>query len=526
MNRLFAAPIAMLATLTLVVVLLWVVQKSIEFYQNVKAVGNHPGNRTILWHNHLLAHFLPPIRGLTSGTNYVFNKKYAVYEQTGWDIVTCISSFPAPRVEFLIADAAIIKDVTVAHVSFPKPVFLYRALSIFGSNIVASEGHTWKKYRKISAPAFSDRNHRLVWEESLNTTRDLINTIWKGKDVVEIDRVDDITLQIALNVIGVAGFGRKMPWQADTVVPPGHTMAFHDAMRLVSTGIILRITVTRWIMGLIPKWVKVRAAFDELELYMLEMIRNRRTTAKKEERYDLFSNLLDANDDELLVEGEAKLTDQELLGNIFVFLLAGHETTAHTLAFTFALLGLYPDQQEILYRHIKSIIPNGRNPTFEEMPLFTHSIAVLYEALRLFPSVPPIPKISAEDTVFVSTNKAGERKTIPVPQGAMITIDVAGLHYNPRYWKDPEVFNPSRFLGDWPREAFVPFSQGARACIGRKFSETESVAVLTMLISKYKITVKEKPGETFKERKERVLKTRASLTLMPVHMPLVFSRRE
>ncbi len=91
------------------------------------------------------------------------------------------------------------------------------------------------------------------------------------------------------------------------------------------------------------------------------------------------------------------------------------------------------------------------------------------------------------------------------------------------------MFDPSRFLGDWPREAFVPFSQGPRACMGRKyvlnspndrllmitrrFFETEGIAVVTMLVSKYKITIEEKPGETFEERKDRILQTRAGLTL-------------
>ncbi|KAK0479259.1 cytochrome P450 [Armillaria novae-zelandiae] len=510
----------MFATLTLGIILLWVIQKSIEFYRNVKAVGNHPGYRMVLWYRQPLSYLLPPIPGLTSGTNFVFNKKYEVYKQTGWDIVACVTAFPA-RIEFLVADATLIKDITSSCALFPKPVSMFQRLSIFGPNIVASEGDTWRKYRKISAPAFSDRNNRLVWDESLKITEDLIKTVWKNEDVVEVEHAVEVTLSIALKVIGVAGFGHKMDWQADTVVPATHTMSFHDALNLASIGIVLKLGVPRWAMGLTPKWAKVRAAFDELELYMLEMIRDQQTGDQKGKRYDLFSSLLDANDD----EGEIKLTDQELLGNVFIFLVAGHETTGHTLALTLALLALYPDQQEILYRHVKSIIPDGRNPTYDEMPLFTHSQAAFYETLRLYPPV-TIPKISVQDTVFVSTNTAGERKTIPVPQGSIVRFDVVGLHRNLRYWKDPEVFNPSRFLGDWPREAFMPFSQGAHACMGRKFSETEGVAVLTKLISRYKITVNGKPGETFEEKKERVLKMRMGITLTPVHVPLVFTRRE
>ncbi|ESK93083.1 cytochrome p450 [Moniliophthora roreri MCA 2997] len=237
---------------------------------------------------------------------------------------------------------------------------------------------------------------------------------------------------------------------------------------------------------------------------MLELIHDRRSAPEKEERYDLFSALLDANDD-TLSGGEAPLTERELMGNIFIFMLAGHETTAHTLAFAFGLLAFHQDEQELLYQHIKSVIPDGR--------LLATGI----------------PKFSIEDTTFITENvRTGEKKAIPVPRGAGITLNTVGLHYNPRYWKDPEVFKPSRFREDWPRDAFLPFSAGARACLGRKFFETEAVAALTMLVSRYKIEVKDEPefaGETLERKKERLFRYWQSVTLAPLRMPLVFRRR-
>jgi len=147
----------------------------------------------------------------------------------------------------------------------------------------------------------------------------------------------------------------------------------------------------------------------------------------------------------------------------------------------------------------------------------------------MFPSVTNIPKLSEEDTVITVGNAAGEKRTIPVLKGVRITIDTPGLHYNPRYWKDPHSFNPARFLEeDWPRDAFIPFSAGPRACLGRKFSETETIATLTMLVSRYKITIKEEPefaGETYEQRKTRVLKCWNGVTLTPSRVPLTFTRR-
>jgi len=237
------------------------------------------------------------------------------------------------------------------------------------------------------------------------------------------------------------------------------------------------------------------------------------------------SNLLEANDHDA---DRVALTESELISNIYMFLVAGHETTANTLCFGLALLALYPDEQEKLFEHIKSVT-KGSLPTYADMPLLTRSLAVFYEALRLFPPVTGIPKFAAEDTTLVTSNIHGEKTTVPVPKGTGIVIDTPGIHYNPRYWKDPHTFNPSRFLAtDWPRDAFIPFSSGARSCIGRKFAETEGVAALSILVSQYKMTVKEEPqfaAETFEERKTRVLAARIGLTTTPVRVPLVFTRR-
>ena len=86
-----------------------------------------------------------------------------------------------------------------------------------------------------------------------------------------------------------------------------------------------------------------------------------------------------------------------------------------------------------------------------------------------------------------------------------------------RYWPDPHAFEPARFHGPWPRDAFLPFSGGARACIGRGFAETEGVAVLTRIVARYRVQVKDEPrfrSETFEQRKARLLKIGHSLTIL------------
>nr|BAL05196.1 cytochrome P450 [Phanerodontia chrysosporium] len=510
--------------------LFYCVQKYLEFRAVVRSIHDHPGFRTLLPPYGIFGFlFKRPIPGITRGGMSQWRGKYRDFEAFGMDIISATSVVPTARNAFLVADPAAIKEITSSRTRFPKPVAQYRVLTFFGANIVTAEGDEWKRFRKITAPAFSERNNRLVWDETVKIMLDLFENEWAGKDTVVVDHAVEVTLPIALFVIGVAGFGRRMTWQEDSKLPPGHQLSFKEALHYVSSAVFVKLATPAWLLKWAPteRMRRTNLAFKELEQYMLEMIQARRSSEKKEERYDLFSNLLDASEDES--DGQARLADEELLGNIFIFLLAGHETTAHTLAFTFGLLALYPEQQDKLYKHIKHVIPDGRIPAYEEMNSLHESIAVFYETLRLFPPVTGIPKVAAEDTTLVTTDHGGNKVVVPVTKGTGISLHVPGLHYNPRYWDDPYEFKPERFHGDWPRDAFLPFSSGARSCLGRRFFETEGIAILTMLVSRYKIEVKEEPefaGETFEQRKERILAARGGLTLTPVRTPLVFKRRQ
>ncbi|GBE81403.1 hypothetical protein SCP_0311320 [Sparassis crispa] len=511
--------------LVLSVVGLYVLQKYIEFRQTVNSIQNFPGFRVLFGvGNQLLRHRIPLI---SFGNFATWKYKHKDFADAGMDIFSTVSVWPHV-VTYFVADAPALKEITASRARFPKPLWQYKVLSFYGSNIVITEGDEWKRHRKITAPAFSERNNRLVWDESIRIVQDLCGTVWGTKEDITIDNIVNLTVPIALFVIGVAGFGRRISWSEDIVVPAGHAMTFKDALHTVSTDLFLKIVVPDFVLklDLTTRLKTFRVAYDELERYMVEMIRARKTSEKEEERYDLFSSLLDANEDEL--DGQTKLSDSETIGNIFIFLIAGHETTAHTLAYAFIMLALYQDEQEILYQHIKSVLPDGRIPTYEEMGLLTQSMAVFHETLRMFPPVCSIPKHCVEDTTLLTRNAAGEAVLVPIPKGTNIVIHTPGLHYNPRYWPDPHTFKPARFLSDWPRDAFMPFSGGARSCLGRRFSETEGVAILTYLVSRYRIEVKEEPqfaSETFEQRKDRLLESRSAITLYPVKAGLVFKRR-
>ncbi|KAG6897035.1 hypothetical protein C0992_004508 [Termitomyces sp. T32_za158] len=257
---------------------------------------------------------------------------------------------------------------------------------------------------------------------------------------------------------------------------------------------------------------------------------------------DAFTLLVKANEDE--ETSKLQLDDQELvraicerfdsllrspqIGNVYIMLFAGHETTAHTLAATLGFLGLYQDIQEEVLEQIISVIGWDRDPAYEDYHSLNKVLAVFYEALRMFPAGHIMIREAAEDTVLQIPSPLGQEGTtpFPVPKGVQVMVDMVGVQYNPRYFEKPEDYKPSRWYKvSSESEAFSAFSIGPRACIGRKFATTEAVAFLTMLLRDWRVEPLLEKGETKEAWRKRVLDAHLVLTLGVTDVPLRFTKR-
>ncbi|KDQ10982.1 hypothetical protein BOTBODRAFT_35741 [Botryobasidium botryosum FD-172 SS1] len=457
-----------------------------RFRNCTSSINNFPGKRTLLRPYSDLASLLPGIPGVVPDRYIEWEDKYKIFQEIGWEVYSHVSAWPKRHISYVISDADAIKELVLNRAIFPKPGI--KVLELYGQNVVAAGdgSEEWKRHRKVSAPAFSEKNNKLVWNETTEILSEIFAE-WGNKETVSIQNITDLTLPIALLVISAAGFGRRIPWREDinAYIPSGHKLTFKKALTTVCGNLFFKAIVPEWAMGLTKKWAEARLGFHELEAYMQEMVNDKIDTSLGDEdsphKSDLFSNLLAASEEES-ASGESSLTRQELVGNIFIFLLAGHETTAHALAFSFGLLACYPEEQQKLYDQITSVLSDGRHPTYEDVHSFTRSLAVLYESMRLFPPVTGILKQVAQDTTlavhasvpqtgsaksFKSDYATPQRKTIVIPKGSTMSLRISGVHYNPRYWEDPYEFKPDRFLGDYNKDAFLPFALGGRACLGR-----------------------------------------------------------
>nr|XP_018265046.1 uncharacterized protein I303_03228 [Kwoniella dejecticola CBS 10117]OBR87204.1 hypothetical protein I303_03228 [Kwoniella dejecticola CBS 10117] len=205
-----------------------------------------------------------------------------------------------------------------------------------------------------------------------------------------------------------------------------------------------------------------------------------------------------------------------------IFLVAGHETTGHTLTFLQAFLALHPEWQEKLYQEIISVC--GDEPlSYRHMNQLNLCLAACYETIRLREIVMTLPKIATKDTLLPYTRWDDQGNVSHhqhfVKKGSHVIIDSPALSLNPFIWEDPNTFNPERFIDNGrvssAIDEFAGFSLGQRQCIGKRFAEVEMVCYVSHLIGEFKIYPIRERGESDEDLRERLLRGREELTLTP-----------
>lgn len=230
------------------------------------------------------------------------------------------------------------------------------------------EGEDWQRQRRLAAPNFNERTSSLVWDEALKQAQDMslswLNQGAKGSR----DTVAD-TATLALHVLTAVGFGLSYPFHGGVRdLPKGHSLTYRDALSMCLRNIITFAIFPRRLLSfpILPKWLKrLGLASDEFQKYMEEMLAHERSMSAKREpgSGNLIGSLLRASEDAQR-SGDRKdpsrlgLTDEEIYGNIFAFNLAGHETTANTIATSIVLLAANPEHQDWLIEGIHHVLDN------------------------------------------------------------------------------------------------------------------------------------------------------------------------
>ena len=218
--------------------------------------------------------------------------------------------------------------------------------------------------------------------------------------------------------------------------------------------------------------------FQEVATEILKARRQQGFSGRK----DLLDLMMHATD-ETTTEGVSRLSDEEVVAQSVVFLLAGYETSSNTLAFTLYYLVVNPEMQEELRTQIREALETNakKGCLYDIVKNIDYLECVIKESQRLCPPAIHVNRECHEDF---------DLSGIHIPAGTEVVIPIYALHHDPDAWEDPEKFNPERFRGDKKNThhpfQFLPFGGGPRNCIGMRFALLEIKIALVKILSKYK----------------------------------------
>lgn len=370
-----------------------------------------------------------------------------------------------------------------------------------GNGLLTSEGDFWKRQRKLMTPAFHHKRLRGFAETMVRCASECADEFdqlvhdRRGQAIVDLH---ERMIALTFRVVGLTLFSTELSAKAGEMGPALATVIEH-ANHLVMSMFLSP-----------PSWVPTRRnrrfkqAMAVVDDVVLGIIAERRRTG--EDPGDLLGMLMAATGEG--PDGE-RMTDQELRDEVATLVLAGHETTAQALTWTFMLLSQHPEVERRALAEIREVC-GDRPPCFEDLKALDYTGRVIDEALRLYP-----PAWIFERQSLVELELGGYR----VPEQTIVGVAPYALHRNPKYWDNPEGFDPDRFLperaAERPRYTYLPFGGGPRQCIGINFALYEAKLVLATLLQRYSFALV--PGQD--------LTPAAEVTLRPSHGLKVWLRR-
>jgi len=385
---------------------------------------------------------------------------------------------------YLLNDPDLIRTVLATHadkIEKPAPLkWIFR--SSFGNGLLLSEGSFWKRQRKLAQPAFHSKRIQGYADAMVWRAQQLLAS-WQDGQVRDIrEDMSATTLQIVVDALFQSTVAEE-------------TAQIYAALAELG-DILAQQSITNPLLSLVPDWAPLpvmrrkRRAAATLDAIVYRFIHEHRQSTL--EQGDLLALLMLAQDD-----AGQHMSDQQLHDEVMTLFIAGHETTALTLAWAFVLLAQHPAAAAKLYAELDSTLA-GRPPSLADLPHLPYTALVVKETLRLYP---PAWLILRQTIASITLGP------YHLPKGTQIWICPYTMHRHQRFYSDPEEFYPDRFspdaLGDkaearLPSWAYIPFGGGPRMCIGAAFAQIEAQLLLATIAQQYRM--EPQPGAPIKLR--------------------------
>ena len=397
-----------------------------------------------------------------------------------------------PNKIVLLAQPDYIKHVLQENYLNYKKDYFYDELKLaLGQGLVTSEGDFWHHQRKLIQPAFH-RNEITQFAEIMERETKSLAGDWQNNERSNtiIDLTEDMK-KLTMKIVSQALFGIRIF---------DNSAKLSESINYVIDYLTQRLERYLKLPPNIPtpRNLLFRRHYNNVHDHLLDIISNRRENPG--DKKDLLSMLLAAQNEETGL----RMSDQQLFDEIMTLFMAGHETTAHALVWTWYLLNLHPYVESQVHDEIENL-GEGINSVFKNMEALPYTRAVILESMRLIPPVWGIGREASEDDQI---------NGFLIPAGTTVYIPIRRMHRHPDHWNDPEKFDPDRFLdGTLEKEkrwVYMPFGGGPRQCIGNHFAVLEAQIALAVLASLFQVQINNieniefNPGVTLRP-KNRVL---------------------
>ena len=377
-------------------------------------------------------------------------------------------------------DPALVQHVLQKnHRRYHKSDLTHGLLRYLGKGLLTNEGADWLRQRRLIQPGF--HRQRLagltrLMRAAANEWVAELDALGAAGANVEVDAHEAMT-RVAFRIVARSVFGDSLS--------DAELMQLSDwltAIQAFYVNTIRQLYLRPW------HWARGNyGRHDRLATQLRELVRgaiarHQATTAAAPAGTpapdDLLQMLLDARYED---SGEA-MAENQLLDELNILLVAGHETSANALAWALYLLARHPETQAELAAEITLELPGGQPPEFEDLPRLPLALHVVQEAMRLYPPAWIIDRVATE---------ADEFQGQPIAKGTLFSLYIYGLHHHPALWPDAEVFRPARFAAgaqpSLPAYGYLPFGGGPRLCVGQHFALTELQLVLIQTIRRYHV---------------------------------------
>lgn len=364
---------------------------------------------------------------------------------------------------WLVQDLALLDQVLLKSAgNFQKDVFLRALKRVLGEGLLTAEGDFWKRQRRLIQPAFHREKIASYGQVMVDRTVELAAT-WKGRSSLDLHHE---MMQLTSDIVTECLFGTRAGDVGEV------SACLEVLMERYGDPVYLLLPVLDRLP--LPVNERVRTASQRLDRVVRRFVEERRAQGEPAPGRDLLALLLNARD-----EDGSRMSDQQLRDEVLILFLAGHETTALALSWTFYELAKNPLAEAALHEELDRVLPD-RDPTLEDLPSLPYTEHVVYESLRLHPPAWALGREALEPFELGGHH---------FDKGAWFWIVPYTLHRDPQHFPEPERFRPERFAQEdpeRPRLAFAPFGAGPRACIGKAFAMMEAQLLLATLLARHR----------------------------------------